>query len=204
MSPPIHAGAGLLASGGPSRRYCRRGGAGDDQNDGRGGGGRDAASTWGGHDLRPAWRAERRALRRLLRRRRGLADHSYPARAGCRLHGVRLCPVERQGRDLRGGAGPGVFEYDRGARHRVRHQCPGFVPQRPGAVRSDRPRLRPPARDPRSAWHSLPADKMGGARRPSRPASGRSSTRLFASCTRAALARSGSKSHPMCWRWRPR
>ena len=53
-----------------------------------------------------------------------IAGDPSPPRAGRRLHGVRLCPGERQARRLCGGAGTGAAQHHRRALHRLCDQSP--------------------------------------------------------------------------------
>src|SRR5208337_3575044 len=54
-----------------------------------------------------------------------------------------LCPRQRQGRRLCGGAGTRSAQHHSRARHRLCDKRAGAVHQRPGRLRSDRPRLWP-------------------------------------------------------------
>ena len=68
-------------------------------------------------------------------------------------------------RRLCGGAGTRLPQHHRRPRHRVCDERARPVHQRPDRLRSDRPRLRPVARDPRSARDPATADQMGRAHR---------------------------------------
>ncbi len=137
----------------------------DAQDDRRRGHGPGSARAGRRHPVRPAGRAERRAVQRAVRGGGAPAGDRHPARAGRRLHGVRLRRGERAAGRLLRRARPRLSQHHRGARHRVRVQCPGPVPVRPGAAAPHRPRLRPAARAARPARHHAAPDQVGRAHR---------------------------------------
>ena len=87
------------------------------------------------HHLRPPRRAERLLLRRRPRRPRPHARHPHAPRAGRSLHGPRLRPRLRQDRRLRCRPRPRIPQRHRCPLHRLRHQCPSPLPDRPAPQR---------------------------------------------------------------------
>ncbi len=116
--------------------------------------------------VRPARRADLRPVRRLPP---GAAEGDRrAARAGLRLHGLRLCALERQARRVQRGARPRRAQRQCGAAHRVRLQRAGAVPDRPGADAISRQGPRPSARDAGPARDAAHLRQMGRPHRISR------------------------------------
>ena len=111
-----------------------------------------------------------------------------PARAGLRLHGVRLRALDGAAGRVRRGAGARHAQHLGGAVHRARLLRAGAVHHGAGAGGVPRPRPGPSARAARSARHPALADEMGRAHRAPGRRAGRSSTRRSGRCCRAGPA----------------
>ena len=103
------------------------------------------------------------------------------------------------GRGLRGRAGSGRAELDRGAVLRLRDEHAGGVPDRPGALRVHRRRQGASARAARPARDAADADEVGGADRAIRPtAPGARGRGLSPGHERTARGRSRSRCRGRC------
>ena len=94
-----------------------------------------------------------------------LQRRAYAARAGRRLHGAGRRARDRQAGRLFGGAGAGLPQLDRGARHRLFDRRARARADRPDPEPRHRQGPRPAARDPRPARHPAHADQVGRAGR---------------------------------------
>ena len=178
------------------------------------------------HGVRPARRPALPAVRRPAAARREHPHHRRAARAGLRLHGLRLRALHRPAGRLRRRARAGRAQHRGGLVHGVWLLRAGAVHHRPGALGLPRSRPRASARAARSARHPALADQMGGAdRAPGRRAaivneafrqmlSGRPGpvavemawdTMAASALRRAARPGRDTRSRPRRhrWRWRP-
>ena len=151
---------------GSSRRWVNQETRHDGEDDGRRSHRRCPAAARRRYGLRHSRRPDLRSVRCAAAGRQARAGHSPAARAGHRLHGLRLCEVDRQDRRVLRRAGAGRAERRRRAVLRLWRQHAGAVRDRPGAERLHRLGQGTPARAARPAGHAALDHEMGGPHRP--------------------------------------
>ena len=117
------------------------------------------------HGVRPARRPALPAVRRPAAEGRSHPHHRRAARAGLRLHGLRLCALDGAAGGLRRGAGAGRAQHGGGSVHGVWLLRARPVHHRAGALGISGARARASARAAGSAGHPAHARQVGGAHR---------------------------------------